>query len=57
MVNSKYFHDWTLGLGSYNGNALTTGCQSGFNNCFVKTEIFEMATMTWSETDDYPYGS
>lgn len=56
LVNSKYLHDWSLGLGNYNGNALTTGCQSS-KQCYVKTEIFEMATMTWSSAEDYPYGS
>ena len=53
--DSAYSHRSTYGLGNYRGNkALTTGCK-GPSNCYVKTEILDMVTFTWSTVDDYPY--
>ena len=68
---SKYSHLSTYGLGNLEGRAITTGCYDAafyysydyyqnydFDNssgCFVKTEILDMTTMTWSDAVDYPY--
>ena len=38
---SKYSHNWTLGLANYRGQALTTGCNS-FKDCSFKTELLDM---------------
>ena len=46
---------WTLGLGNYRGNALTTGCDHFGKNCFNKTEILDMTTLEWSDAPDFPY--
>ena len=52
---SKYSHKDTYGLGNLEGRAVTTGCVIP-SECYVKTEILDMTTMTWSDADDYPYG-
>ena len=46
----------TQGLGNYNGNAITTGCYDE-KECYLKTEILDMTTMTWSDANDYPYST
>lgn len=38
---SKYSHNWTLGLANYRGQALTTGCNH-FEDCSFKTELLDM---------------
>ena len=53
--SSKYSHQYTLGMGNYMGQALTTGCWSG--SCAVKTELMDMTTLTWSDGPDYPFHS
>ena len=55
--SSKYFHYLTYGMGNYMGQALTTGCYSSSSsaNCFVKTELMDMTTLTWSDGPDYPF--
>ena len=47
----------TLGLGNYHGQAITTGCHSTSypGECYVKTEILDMKTETWTNGDDYPF--
>ena len=42
-------------MANYQGKALTTGCWSG--SCGLKTELMDMATLTWSAGPDYPYTS
>ena len=54
---SKYSHRNTLGLGKYDGKALTTGCYSTTAGCSFKTELMDMATLTWSDGPEYPFGS
>ena len=56
VVDSKYSHQDTQGLGNYKGSAITTGCFTP-DECHVKTEILNMtaANMTWSDAVDYPY--
>ena len=54
--SSKYSHKYTLGLANYKGKALTSGC---FDNSvyYVKTELMDMKTLTWSDGPDYPFTS
>ena len=54
--SSKVFHDYTLGLGNYMNQALTTGCY-GSTSCHVKTELLNVATLEWSNGPDYPFAS
>ena len=54
---SKYSHRNTFGLGKYDGKALTTGCYSTTAGCSFKTELMDMATLTWSDGPEYPFGS
>ena len=56
---SKYSHGGSVG--NLEGQAITTGggapCGGApHRKCYVKTEILDMTTMTWSDADDYPYG-
>ena len=53
--SSKYRHRGTLGLANFQNNALTTGCDDS-SSCFVKTELFDMETLTWFDGPDYPFG-
>ena len=55
IEESKYSHELTYGLGNLEGRAITTGCLRP-SQCYVKTEILDMTTMTWSDRDDFPYG-
>ena len=54
---SKYSHLYTYGMGNYMGQALTTGCFSWTSdaNCYIKTELMDMTTLTWSDGPDYPF--
>ena len=53
---SKYSHYYTLGLGNYKNQALTTGCADS-DDCFVKTELLNMEKLTWSDGPDFPFTS
>ena len=56
--SSKYSHFLTYGMGNYLGQALTTGCGEQFNSdCWVKTELMDMTTLTWSDGPYYPFHS
>ena len=55
LPDSQFSHMWTLGLGNYQGNAFTTGCDHFGKNCFNKTEILDMTTLEWSDAPDFPY--
>ena len=50
--SSEYRHDGG-GMANYRGKALTTGCWIG-GECGVKTELMDMATLTWSTGPRYP---
>ena len=54
--SSKYSHKYTLGLANYKGKALTSGCDED-SACYVKTELMDMNTLTWSDGPDYPFTS
>ena len=54
LDNSNYDHTYVFQLGIYQNQAFTTGCYYP-SNCYFKTEIMNMTTMTWSVADDYPY--
>ena len=53
--DSKYYH--RLSLGNYQGNAFITGCNKLFfmERCHKKTEILDMATLTWFDAPDFPF--
>ena len=57
---SRYSHGSTFGLGNLGNRAITTGCyyysSLSLSECNVKTEILDMATITWSDGIDYPFG-
>ena len=55
IPQSKYNHDDTRGLGSYQGKAFVTGCSNSKLGCERKTEILDLQTQTWSDGDDYPF--
>ena len=64
VENSKFAHRHTLGLGNYQGKALTTGCNYDcvslgciFSTCTSKvaTELLDMTTLTWTDGPDYPF--
>ena len=50
--SSKFPHGWSLGMGNYKGQALTTGCNSD-SSCYIKTELMNMETLQWSNGPDY----
>ena len=53
-ASSNCYHDLTLGLANYKGQALTTG--SYFNSaCYVKSELYNFETNQWTNAPDYPY--
>ena len=54
--SSTYSHKNTMGMANYLGKALTTGC-SDDTTCYVKTELMDMNTLTWSSGPDYPFTS
>ena len=54
--SSKYSHQYTEGMASYIGKALTTGCANK-RDCYVKTELMDMSTLEWSDGPDYPFAS
>ena len=54
IQSSEHSHEDTRSIGSYRGNAFTTGCREGYEeNCGFKTEILEMSTMTWTSAADF----
>ena len=57
--SSKYTHQLTFGMGNYLGQALTTGCYKDYtgSNCYVKTELMDMTTLTWSDGPGYHFHS
>ena len=52
IETSKYSH-YRAQLGNYRGQPFTTGC-NGSQDCWVKTEIFDIVEMKWSVAADYP---
>ena len=54
--SSTYSHQLTMGMANYKGKALTTGCTNSAG-CFVKTELMDMNTLTWTSGPDYPFTS
>ena len=54
--SSKFPHRYTLGLGNYQGKALTTGCDNA-SSCSAKTELINMETLEWSNGPDYTLAS
>ena len=54
--SSKFSHRYTLGLGNYQGKALTTGCNDA-SSCYAKTELMNMETLEWSTGPDYALAS
>ena len=55
--NSNFPHEFTIGMGNYKGNALTTGCGDGTKSCAIKTELMDMNTLEWSNGPDFPFAS
>ena len=55
--SSTYSHKYTWGMANYLGKALTTGCLGDSSTCFVKTELMNMDTLSWSSGPDYPFTS
>ena len=51
--SSTYSHRLTIGMANYLGKALTTGCNND-PECFTKTELMDMYTLTWSRGPDFP---
>ena len=52
---SEYSHQSSYGMANYRGKALTTGCFGDLRSiCDLKTELMDMATLTWSAGPDYP---
>ena len=54
--SSRFSHRYTLGLGNYQGKALTTGCDNS-SSCSAKTELMNMETLEWSNGPDYTLAS
>ena len=61
VKSSKFCHLQT-GIANYKNQALTTGCAEAetgcakdANECAVKTELFNMETLTWSDGPDFPF--
>ena len=54
--SSTYSHAATMGMANYLGKALTTGCVDD-STCYIKTELMDMNTLTWSSGPDYPFTS
>ena len=54
--SSKYSHKTTYGMANYKGKALTSGCSDN-SVCYVKTELMDMNTLTWSDGPDFPFTS
>ena len=54
--SSTYSHRNTMGMANYLGKALTTGCDDS-STCYVKTELMDMNTLSWSSGPDYPFTS
>ena len=54
VESSKYSHFQTYGLANYRGHPMTTGCDSG-SECYIKTEFFNMETLTWFDGPDFPF--
>ena len=54
--SSKYSHQITLGMAKYKGKALTSGCSDN-SDCYVKTELMDMNTLSWSDGPDFPFTS
>ena len=54
--SSKFSHRYTLGMGNYKGQAITTGC-SDISTCSIKTELMNMETLEWSNGPDYTFAS
>lgn len=56
--SSIYAHAETHALGNYRGKPFITGCMYENIGCPIgnaHTEIFDISTMTWSQTADYPF--
>ena len=51
---SEYSHRFTGGMANYREKALTTGCYDS-SECYVKTELMDMNTLTWSSGPDFPF--
>ena len=51
--SSNYSHRLTIGMANYLGKALTTGCNND-PECYTKTELMDMYTLTWSRGPDFP---
>ena len=51
--SSKFSHRLTIGMANYLGKALTTGCNND-PECYTKTELMDMYTLTWSRGPDFP---
>ena len=56
VSSTEYSHRYTFGMGNYHGKALVTGCHMD-STCYVKTELMDMNTLTWSSGPDYPFAS
>ena len=54
--SSTYAHN-DAGIANYLGKALTTGCGGSGPACYVKTELMDMNTLTWSSGPEYPFAS
>lgn len=54
--SSNYSHMQTMGMANYVGKALTTGCND-HSECYVKTELMDMNTLSWQNGPDYPFTS
>ena len=54
--SSTYSHRETIGMANYLGKALTTGCYNE-PECYVKTELMDMSTLSWSSGPDFPFTS
>lgn len=59
--NSNHRHR-SAGLGNYQGNAFTTGCDPDYlfndefyEDCGKKSEILNLSSLTWSTAPEFPY--
>ena len=53
LGSSIYSHKFA-GIANYKGKALTTGCGDS-ELCYIKTELMDMNTKTWTGGPDYPF--
>ena len=65
-VDAKYSHKDTLSLGNYRDQPFVTGCSDRsmtssiddkLEECYQKTEFFDIWEGRWNDAPDYPFTS